>query len=742
MNREPVHTDIVLVGGGHAHVHVLTAFARRPEPGVRLTLVTRELATPYSGMLPGVVAGLYRTEEAHLDLVRLAAATGTRLIHAEAIGLDRAEKHVQLAGRPPIAYDIVSIDVGIAPALASIAGADAYAIAVKPIGSFLNKFDALLARCRRPDGPRRIAVIGGGAGGVELLLSLRARLLSDPGVRPQDRARLSFALATEGEILQTHNRSVRAAFRRAFAARGIALHEHRAARAVRPGLVELQPGPPLAADAVLVTTEAAPPAWFSATGLTLDPNGFLAVGPSLQSVNDPDVFAAGDCAALATPREKAGVFAVRAGPPLAGNLRRRARNQTLKPWRPQRRHLALISTGERYAVASRGPFKAEGRWVWRVKDWIDRRWMRMYQDADRMAARMAARPPAAAARGGEVAAMRCGGCAAKIGPGPLSRALKRLAPPRTEDVVIGLDAPDDGAVVAPSGKHLVQSVDFFRAFIDDPYVFGEIAANHALNDVFAMGAVPRHALATAVVPPGPPAKVEEALFQLMAGARACLDREGVALIGGHSSEGADLALGFAVTGEVDPDRIIRKGGLQAGDALVLTKPLGSGILFAAAMRARARAAPIATALTDMRRSHRAAAAILLAHGVTAMTDVSGFGLAGHLGEMLAASGATAELELASLPVYDDVIALARAGIASTLLPENLALASLLRPAVDAPTRALLFDPQTSGGLLAGIPARNASDCLAQLRAAGYTDAAVIGRVRKTGLSPQEVGIET
>src|SRR5580704_14610127 len=111
MNRAPVHTDIVLVGGGHAHV--LTAFARRPEPGVRLTLVTRDLATPYSGMLPGVVAGLYRAEEAHIDLVRLAAATGTRLIHAEAIGLDRAEKRVQLAARPPIAYDILSIDVGI-----------------------------------------------------------------------------------------------------------------------------------------------------------------------------------------------------------------------------------------------------------------------------------------------------------------------------------------------------------------------------------------------------------------------------------------------------------------------------------------------------------------------------------------------------------------------------------------------------------------------------------------------------
>jgi selenide, water dikinase len=739
MNHTPVHTDIVLLGGGHAHVHVLTAFAMRPEPGVRLTLITRDLATPYSGMLPGVVAGLYRAEEAHIDLVRLAAATGTRLIHAEAIGLDRAEKRVRLAGRPAIAYDIVSIDVGIAPALAPITGADAHAIAVKPIGSFLDKLDDLLACCRRPDGPRRVAVIGGGAGGVELLLSLRARLLADSGVAPH-RAELSFALATAGDILATHNPRVRAAFRRVLAARRIELYERRCVQAVRPGLIEMQPGPPLAADAVLITTDAAPPGWIASTGLALDPTGFIAVGSTLQALNDADVFAAGDCAALASPREKAGVFAVRAGPPLAKNLRRRARSKLAKSWRPQRRHLALISTGERYAVASRGWFKAEGRWLWTVKDWIDRRWMRMYQDVDRIVARMSTRRPIAAGRYAEVDEIRCGGCGAKIGPGPLSRALARLAVPPAEGVLVGLALPDDAAVVAPSGRHLVHSVDFFRALVDDPYVFGEIAANHALNDVFAMGGAPRYALATAVVPPDAPTKVEEMLFQLLAGARACLDREEVALIGGHSSEGADLALGFAVTGEVDQERIVRKGGLKEGDALVLTRPVGTGILFAAAMRARATAASIEEALTQMRRSNRNAASIFAGHGVSAMTDVTGFGLAGHLGEMLAASGAIADLDLGAIPLYPGTFALARAGVTSTLLPENLALRRLLVTEADPPTRAILFDPQTSGGLLAGIPNERADACVAALHAAGYTDAAIIGHIRKAGVSPSEAGI--
>ena len=368
----PGPKDVVLVGGGHAHVHVLRAL--RAEPGVRVTLVTRDLVTPYSGMLPGVIAGLYAPVQAHIDLAHLAVATGAQLLHAEAIGLDRANKRVMVADGAPIPYDVASINVGIAPALAPIAGAAEHAIAVKPIGSFLDKFDILLARAGRPYGPRRIVVIGGGAGGVELLLSIRSRLMAQACATA-----FSFALITDGEILATHNPRVRAAFRQIFAARNIVTYEHARARAITADGVELQNGEIIAADAVLVTTNAAAPSWFSSTGLALNVEGFLAVNAMLQSANDPDVFAAGDCAALPSPREKAGVYAVRAGPALAANLRRHVHGEPLQAWRPQRRHLALISTGERYAIGSRGVFKVEGAWVWTLKDWIDRRWMQQYR---------------------------------------------------------------------------------------------------------------------------------------------------------------------------------------------------------------------------------------------------------------------------------------------------------------------------------------------------------------------------
>ena len=738
MHAGEVRTDIVLLGGGHAHVHVLKAFAMKPEPGVRLTLVTRDLDTPYSGMLPGVIAGLYTEAEAHIDLLRLTAVSGTRLIHAEAVGVDRSQKRVLLAGRPPIAYDLLSFDVGITPALAHIEGAAEHGIAVKPIGSFLGKFAALRERCRAADGPRRIAVIGGGAGGVELILSVRSHLLADARAENRDEAGFSFALATEGAILATHDPKVRDAFRHALAARGVALHEHRKVRALTPAAIALEGGETIAADAVLVTTGAAAPPWFAATGLSLDKDGFLAVGPTLQLLNDRDVFGAGDCVTLIeTPREKAGVYAVRAGPPLARNLRRRVRGEVLRPWRPQQRHLALISTGERYAIASRGPFKTEGAWVWRWKDWIDRRWMRMYQDTEAMRARMPRIQPDLA----KEAHMRCGGCAARIGPLALSQALSKLPPPLGDGVIAGLDAPDDAAVLLPpKSGYLVQTVDFSRAFIDDPFVFGEIAANHALNKVFARGGKPRHALATAVIPMGPPDKMEEALFQLLSGVRACLDREGVALVGGHASEGMNLALGLSVTGELAPDGVVRKGGLAAGDALILTRPLGTGILFAAAMRGQARSGAVADALAEMRRSNCSTAMVLARHRATAMSDVSGLGLMGHLAQMLAASGAEAELDLGAMPIYRDISVKARAGAASAQLPENLARLLLLRGDVDEPAKAILFDPQTSGGLLAGVSAKAAAECVSELRAAGHAHATIIGQVKRTRLGATEVSV--
>jgi selenide, water dikinase len=285
----------------------------------------------------------------------------------------------------------------------------------------------------------------------------------------------------------------------------------------------------------------------------------------------------------------------------------------------------------------------------------------------------------------------------------------------------------------PPGQAMVHTVDFFRAFIDDPYVFGKVAANHALGDIFAMGAQAQSATAIATVPPGLEAKVEDILFQMMTGAVEVLNDADCALVGGHTGEGRELALGFAVNGLIDEDAasVLRKGGLCAGDALILTNPIGTGTLFAAHARLAARGRWIDAALDSMCHSSRLAAHCLREYGARACTDLTGFGLLGHLVEMTRASQLDAELELSALPVLDGAEETAAAGILSSLQPANVRLRRALRnPAavVDHGRYPLLFDPQTAGGLLAGVPAERAAACVQALRALGYVHATVIGRV--------------
>ncbi|MFZ3174626.1 MAG: selenide, water dikinase SelD, partial [Thiobacillus sp.] len=323
-------------------------------------------------------------------------------------------------------------------------------------------------------------------------------------------------------------------------------------------------------------------------------------------------------------------------------------------------------------------------------------------------------------------------------------ALGALDPVERDDVLIGLHAPDDAAVVrVPPGKAMVHTVDFFRAFIDDPWVFGRIAANHALGDVFAMGAEAQSATAIATVPPGLESKVEDTLFQMMTGAVSVLNEAGCALVGGHTGEGRELALGFAVNGLIDEAlaAVMTKGGLRPGDALILTKPIGTGTLFAAHARLAARGRWIDAALESMQVSNRAAVACLIAHGARACTDLTGFGLLGHLVEMTRPSGVDAELELEALPVLAGARETAAAGILSSLQPANVRLRRALRnqeAALTHPNYPLLFDPQTAGGLLAGVPEDRAGACITALHALGYPHAVRIGRILPRGEAPEPI----
>ena len=702
--------DIVLLGGGHAHVQVLKRFGMRPAAGARLAIVAREPHSPYSGMLPGFVAGIYEYDDVHIDLAQLAAFADARFVAAEATGLDLANQCLTFDDRPPLRYDVLSINTGGVP---ESSAASAFATPVKPIGAFLPKWRELLA-----GGIRHVTIVGAGAGGVELALAIAA----GEGIQ--------CTLVDAGQhILDGFSAAARRRALKALRERGIeTLTGFRATKA-EDGQVVAEDGRAVRTDHVLLATGVAAPSWAAASGLATDADGFVAVDGALQSTSHRGVFAAGDVAAMVgEPRPKSGVYAVRQGETLARNLRAAALGGGMRSFKPQRRAMAIIGLGNGEAVANRGRLTAAGAWVWRWKRGIDLRFMRKFND-------LPAEPVDQLAQdgSGEVQpAMRCGGCGAKLGADILRRTLDRLAIETSAATVRGIG--DDAALVSLASGQVAVSCDGFRTMIGDAYRFGRISAHHALNDLFAMGADARFALALATVPLMADAMMEEDLFQMMAGALAVFREHGVDLVGGHSAEGADLGIAFTVFGGLGGD-VLAKGGLRAGEKLVLTKPLGTGAVLAGAMRGKARARDVVAAIDSMDTSNASAVGVLRDHGVGGCTDVSGFGLAGHLTEMTRASNVGAVLNgpLPQLPGAADLMA---GGIVSSLQRNNeQALDDFVirkaRP--DAPTVRILADPQTSGGLLAGVPAAAASSCVGELRRLGY-DAAVVGEVTATGLA--------
>lgn len=371
MTVKPVR--VLLVGGGHTHVEVLRRFALEQDPSVALALVSPYATTPYSGMLPGEVAGHYTAAETHIALRPLTAWANARFTEDRVVAVHLDGKNVRLASGGSEPFDLLSLDIGSSPDM-SVPGAHEYAIGVKPVEQFFTTWQSLQQAAATKE-IETIAVVGGGAGGVELLLAMQFRLCSVLG-----HAAPRFALFTDQpHLLPQHSSAVRMRFRRLLVKRDVEVHVASAVQAVEPKAVVTTSGRRVAADCIVWATSAAAQPWVAASGLACDPRGFVRLDAHLRSTSHPFVFAAGDCATqVAHPRPKSGVFAVRQGPPLAANLRHAAHAEPLERFVPQKNYLALISTGGRHAVMSWGPFMLEGDWAWRWKDRIDRAFIASY----------------------------------------------------------------------------------------------------------------------------------------------------------------------------------------------------------------------------------------------------------------------------------------------------------------------------------------------------------------------------
>ena len=680
--------QLLLAGGGHSHALLLRHWVQHPQrrpPQTAISLVSRQGAALYSGLVPAVIAAALPPEAAAIDLRALCRAAGVTFVQAEISGVDPRGRQLMLelpAGqepRPPLAYDMLSLNVGAAVALAPEAAATA--LPIKPL-------EPLLAALERLPVGAAVAVVGSGAAAVEVSLALAARgflvsLQALPKARP-----------FWGRFLPS----------------------------LEAAGVRLQAGPE-SHELEIHCTGSLAPAWLQASGWALDGRGRLLTNDRLQCLGDPLVFGAGDCAVVqGQARPASGVWAVRAAPLLAHNLAQARQGLPLRRWKPQRRALQLLGDGAGGAYALWGPFCwGPSAWIWRWKQRLDQRFMAMLA------------PGAMAADRDTTTAMACSGCAAKLPAAPLLAALGKLAPLKAAE-----DAPVMGA--SNDGGSWLQSLDGFPALVDDPWLNGRLTALHACSDLWASGAQVCSAQALVNLPRLNPALQANLLLQTLAGVRSVLAPLGAELLGGHSLQAPqappagqplarELLLALVVNG-LCPAGVAPwgKGPLRRGQVLLLSRSVGSGVLFAGAMAGAARQSWLAAALGQMQQCQAALVPLLAAHGCQACTDVTGFGLLGHLNEMLAASsGVAVQLEAQAVPAMAGALSLLEQGYASSLAPANAA-ALVHWPALGGVRAQLLIDPQTCGPLLAAVPADRAAACLAAMVRAGFSQAALVGRV--------------
>jgi selenide,water dikinase len=743
ITNSPTVKHLVLVGGGHSHLAVLKRLGMKPVPGLAVTLISREIYTPYSGSMPAYIAGHYELDDMHIDLRPLAQFAGVRLIEAEVQSIDFNAKIIQLPGRPNIPFDLVSLNIGSSPNGELIKGSRKYGISVKPINEFLNRWQKTLASALdslRNEKPFSLVIVGGGPASVELAFAAQYKIHTSLELDIQHQSKLKIHVVSNSKtVLSTHNDKAQKAVLAEFKKRHIEFIPETYVSEIDSAGIHYKDGGSLAADSVVYATGASIPQWPANCGLNLSDDGFIEINNHLQSTSHPFVFAAGDAATIKNqPRPKSGVYAVRQGKVLAINLIKAATGKPLKKYSPQKHALALVNLGNKSALAIRNTLFFQGIGIWRLKDSIDRKFVRKYSELPDMDIDLAiAKGLVDKSTEAELKAhaMRCAGCGAKVAGNILEQVLTTLPRVPKDDVVAASGRVEDASQIdLGGGRELLQSIDQLKAFTNDPWLFAKIATNHCLSDIYAMGVKPHSALAIAGIPQANQRYTRSQLSELMHGCAQALAENDCALIGGHSAETNELQFGLCVNGFTDQP-VLSKGGVNSGDVFILTKPLGTGTLLAADMRYKASHFWIKEAIQSMLIPNKNASEILVSSGATACTDITGFGLAGHLLEMLESRNAEAEIDLNLVPALPGAIECLSNGITSSLHRDNaLAMTAISNPepfSNDSRLQ-LLFDPQTSGGLLACVKSEEAAHCLRELLKAGYADAKIIGNVASTG----------
>ena len=724
---------LVLIGGGHAQIAVLKSLAMKPIDGLQITLITDVLMAPYSGMLPAHLEGLWTFDEMHIDLARLASFAGADIITMPVTAIDGIQKIIFIKDRPPIGYDICSINAGAVPSIGDIKGADTHAIAVKPIAHFLSKLPQTI------EDKTTINIIGAGVAGIEIAFALHKRFSGqniDFNIFSRSQKLLPKMPPKAGRIISELAKT-----------RGIAVHYGVEIKQMNDTHLITHDGKahPSGLNLIVTGVKAAPFVKSLSDGLNND--GFISVDTTLQSPVYEGLFACGDVASIiGHAREKAGVFAVRAGAILAQNIRRAIYDKKLLKWAPQKQYLALIGTADGKALAVRNGMAHHHKIWFHLKQKIDLDFMNKFNILPEMTSQKPEILPYYQKAGHDqkdaiFKEMRCAGCAAKASASLLQDALKGA---RTHAIALGADEkflpPADGIIedagLTPAlNKPLRHSFDSLNEMIADPFIFAQIAVNHALSDLYVSGAAPLYAQAHINLQEASHARQLDKATHILTGSLLALSKAYAKLIGGHTSQSIASSLGFAVTGK----QLYETCPYEEGEdyAIITTKKLGIGISLAAHMRQNLPAHGYKMMIDEMLMSNQKASQACFEAGAIAITDVTGFGLARHLMNLLSSlpSSVAGTLYLSKLAHFEETESLIKKGIESSSFGQNRnAIDGLFitRNAERDWRSSLLYDPQTSGGICAIVKAEKADKLVEELS---------IFSARKIGhLSPQSAGL--
>ena len=710
----PITREVVLIGGGHTHTLFLRKWGMKPIPGVQISLISPTAETAYTGMLPGFLAGHYKREEINIDLVKLCRFSGVRFIIGTVENILTDNNLIIISGRNPISYDLASIDIGVTSQLLSPTLSSAYLNSIKPLADFADNWELFKARIFKKTVSPNVVIIGGGIGAVEIAMAI-AYSFKKIGV-----IHYNISILGRSKALKEVRSRTRKKIMATLTSLSIKVLENVKASHATATQVLLHDNTEIASDFTIIAAGATPYDWLKKTNLRLN-NGFIEIDRELRTLSHQNIFAVGDCSYMTfSPRPKAGVFAVRQASVLFANIRAQLLKRRLKKFSPQKSHLKLISLGSKNAVSDYALTSFSGLKVWNLKNYIDKLFMRQFSDFPAMKFNEKNHKIIQ-----EISdkyseeQMLCGGCGAKVGSDILEDILKNVETHQQKDILSGIG--DDAAIINVERSKQVLTTDHLRSFTSDLWKFSTITAIHSLGDIWAMGGTPRTAMAQIIIPEAS-SKVQKGwLNEIMGAAQKVFSEEGTAIVGGHTSVGAEFNIGFSITGECQKKPILISGA-QPGDILILTKPIGSGTILAGEMQLLSRGAWIEDALKWMQKSQTEASKILSkAH---AMTDITGFGLAGHLMRMCEKSKVNAKLNISNVPFFDGAEELALIGVRSSIFRDNNNVKNKMSFVPSAKMN-LLFDPQTSGGLLAAISKDTVDDVLVQLRSKNYC-AALIG----------------